>query len=232
MISRTVLESNSCTLRRAGLAALLVFMVLLATAGVPSLALGATRYAATPGSGLGRVHCDCALQPRVRAHGGGVSDGDTVSLEPGSYPPVFGDLQTAARLSILGLGAHPGDTVVNVVGNFEVQNLSSTISNLSLNVVQGSLGFLFVGSLADRLLVNSTGSGGILRSCSIFHGELRDSVCTAVGGARSPSYVTRHITAATLRARVRAGRARRDCRNSIIAAAEHAVRDDACRLAA
>ena len=181
MISRTVLESNSCTLRRAGLAALLVFMVLLATAGVPSLALGATRYAAPSGSASAACTATAPCSLASALTGGSVSDGDTVSLEPGSYPPVFGDLQTTARLSILGLGAHPGDTVVNVVGNFEVQNLSSTISNLSLNV-QGSLGFLFLGSLADRLLVNSTGSGGILRSCSIFHGELRDSVCTNAGG--------------------------------------------------
>lgn len=148
---------------------------LLASVGA---AAAATRYASPSGSAPsgGGPYCTraspCDLGSAIS--GPGVADGDTVLLGPGAYPPIPGDVDARSALTIMGTGAAPADTTIDVIGNFYVRNASSRVSNLALQV-HGIFGFAFLGTLADRLIVTS--SGPSLRTCTIVAGELRDSVC-------------------------------------------------------
>ena len=163
---------------------LAVTVVLLLWVG-PAVASAAVRYASPSGvapSGAGPYCTQSAPCDLISAMSGtGVAPGDTVLLEPGTYPTVMQTFETTLDLNIQGLGAHAADTVISIVGNFGLENLNSTISNLSLHV-DGSLGFVFIGSVAQRLVVTTTGSGGIERACTIYAGVLRDSVCASPNG--------------------------------------------------
>ena len=158
---------------------------LLTAAVAPGEANGATRYASPSGaapSGAGPYCTQANPCDLVSALSGtGAADGDTVAVEAGNYSisqNVESDY-SGRSVHIAGTGISPSQAVVNVIGTFYVRNAASTVSNLTLNV-HGVFGFAFLGQTADRLVVHSSGS--FLRTCSIFAGTLRDSVCTNDGG--------------------------------------------------
>ena len=179
---RKMMSGNiSVLFGRARLSALAVLVMLLVLA-LPGMALAAARYASPTGgaaSGSGQCTQVAPCDFKSAVSGAGVADGDTVMVAPGSYPSIPGDLEIDRNLTISGQGSNPAATSVDVIGNVYVRNAGSTVANMSLNV-HGIYGFAFLGTLADRLIISSSGSS--LRTCSIFNGQLRDSVCTSAGG--------------------------------------------------
>ena len=175
-----MISAHIGVLGRARLWLLVVFVALLVGV-LPSVAFGAVRYTSPTGGAPSAGQCTQAAPCNFVSalSGAGVADGDTVMVEPGTYPTIINSFETTLNVNVRGMGARPTDTVVSFLGQFFLRNSAATISNLSLNV-KGVYGFGFLGTLADRLVVHSVGAS--LRACSIFAGVLRDSVCTSSGG--------------------------------------------------
>jgi hypothetical protein len=144
-----------------------------------------TRYAAPDGDGASPcLQSDpCGLETALDSGAGGLVDGDTVLLAPGTYHPV-GSLEVFRSVT---MSAEPGQAAPLIEAEGErglfMQN-PSTVRDIRIHSSAGTeYGFVMAsaGSTAER--VESAGEAG--HACVLGGGTLRDALCSglpALGG--------------------------------------------------
>ena len=212
--------------------------------GVGALGLGVsgaladTRYAAPGASGAQPCaqSAPCSLSTALTGTGsGGVKDGDTIVLAPGTYHQGSG-LLVGHRVTIEGQPGAARPLIVGGAAFFLETGLPADLHDVRIIATDSSNGLVMEGGTAERVFVANESSGGA--ACLFYNATVRDSVCWALvaGGkaivasldasSQSAATTLRNVTAvgdaAGLAAQADNGaKIRFDIANTILSGATH-----------
>lgn len=154
----------------------LVAAVLVCLAVAP-LAGAATRYAAPDGDGAPPcLHSDpCDLETVVDGAAGGLANGDTVLLAPGTYHPL-GPVEVFREVTFSGEPGQPAPLIEAAGERGLWLPNPSTVRDIRIHSSAGTqYGFVLGEGTAERV----ESSGEASRACALDKATLRDSVCSA-----------------------------------------------------
>ena len=155
-----------------------VFAVALLAVSPPTRADAATRYAAPGGVGASPcLHSDpCDLETAVETGAGGLADGDTVLLAPGTYSPSA-SVQVFRAVTLAG---EPGGAAPLIEGAGQwglFMQDPSTIRDVRIDSHAGAQAGLYLAAgTAER--VEATGEAAV--ACALGNATLRDALCSSI----------------------------------------------------
>ena len=178
-----MLSSVRCRLSSRHLRLALAVVAALCLAAPISASAATTRYASPTGTGPSPCiqAAPCSIETALSTAGpGGLAEGDTVLLAPGTYEPAVGLDVFRIGVTVAGEPGKPAP-LIEVVGarGLNLEN-RGTVRDLRIHATEATeygLAMTGEGSLAER--VESTGEAAT--ACGLGEVTVRDSVCAATG---------------------------------------------------